>query len=184
MSDKNLFGAFSMQGNLVGKDAKLKRNEWKEMAKLYGMPGVTYQHFVPGTKSFSIHGEVQGEYANPISIPMIWIDVPDQETATTYGWISELPDDKPYLVQLPYDTPNLEGGCRLWIPFVGDSMVDDETGDPKPFRITRTYVSSRFPNCRMCQLAPEFISKIITDKMDTEESQSKNYSYLKVDQNS
>ena len=178
------FGGYTLQGNLVGKDATLLRNQWKEMARMWGMPGVTYMHFVPGTKHFSIHGEIAGTYSEPIPVPMIWMDVPDQETAVTLGWVSELPDDKPYLVQLAYDTPYLEAGCRLSIPFVGDSEVTGgEEGPNKIFRITRVYSISRYPNCRMCQLAPEFGSKLITDIADKPEEKQKNYNYLCIDQN-
>lgn len=172
------------QNNLIGKDAILKRNEWKEVAKMLGQPGCKFMKFVPGTKHFSIHGEVLGEYADPEDIPLIWMNVPDQETANKLEWISILPDDKPYIAQVPYDTNGLEVGTRISIPFVGDERVDDESGESSVFRVTRVYMISRFPNCRMVQLAPEVKSKLIVDKMDTEEEENKSYSFLKVDQNS
>lgn len=172
----------SSQSNLIGKDAILKRKEFEEVARLLGMPGCTYQYFMEGTKKYSIHGEVEGVYSKPEPIPLIFLEVPDQETATTYGWVSVLDNDKPYLCQVPYDTKHLENGCRITIPFVGDSRVDDETGPAKVFRVTRVYMMSRFPNCRMVQLAPEVESKLITDIAD--EYPDSNYNYLKVDQNS
>lgn len=170
------------QQNLFGKDLILKRKEWKEVARMHGMPGCEYEHFVEGTKHFSIHGEVAGTYSDPIPIPLLWMEVPDQETAKTLGWVSETPNDKPYIAQLPYDTPHLEIGCRLRIPYVGDSQVDDESGEKKTFRITRVYTMSRFPFCRMVQLAPEVESKLLTDTAD--ERSDRSYNFLKVDQNS
>lgn len=184
MSDEHrgLFGQPTLVGNLTQKDAILKREEWKEVAKLHGMPGVTYTYIEEDTKEFTIHGELKAKYSEPIPIPMIWMEVPDQESAMDLGWVSELPGDKPYLCQLPYDTPHLQRGCRLYIPFVGDSLVDDETGEPQCFRITRVYMLSRFPTCRMCQLAPEFKSALVVDVVD--KFDDRNYGFLKVDQNS
>lgn len=169
--------------NLIGKDAILKIKEWNEMAKLLGMPGCKYMYILPETKHFSIHGEIAGTYSDPIDIPLIWMEVPDQETANTLGWVSELPDDKPYIAQIPYDTINLCVGCRLSVPYAGDSRVDGECGESKVFRITRVYTISRYPNCRMVQLAPEFESKLITDIADLPENKDKNYNYLKINQN-
>ena len=160
----------SIQGNLTQKDAILKREEWKEMARMMGMPGVKYQYIIPGTEHYTSHAELRGTYSELVDIPMLWIEVPDEETANNLGWLSVLENDKPYLAQLPYDTPHLKIGCRLSIPFVGDSQVEGEDGEPEIFRITRTYVNSRFPNCRMVQLAPEFSSYLIADKVDTPEA--------------
>lgn len=171
---------YNLGNNLVGLDATLKRNEWKEMAKLMGQPGCKYMYLLDDTVEFSIHGEIQGTYSEPQDIPLVWIAVPDQETAHSLGWVSILPDDKPYLAQIPWDTPNLRPGCRLQIPYVGDKLVKDESNPGEVFRITRVYTISRYPNCRMVQLAPEPETFL---RVDAKYDPDKNYTFLNIDEN-
>lgn len=172
---KNIF-----QQNLINKDAILKRKEWVEVAKLLGQPNCKYMYLMDDAK-FTIHGEVRGTYSEPQDIPIIWMKIPDQETAHSLGWVAVLSDDKPYIAQIPWDTPNLRPGCRIQIMYAGDSTVDDESNPGVMFRITRVYTMSRYPSCRMVQLAPEVESSL---KIGTDGSESKNYSFLNVDQNS
>lgn len=171
---------YLMGQNLIGKDAILKRKEFVEAAKLLGQPNCKYMYLLDDAE-FTIHGEIRGTYSDPQDIPIIWMQVPDQETAHSLGWVSILPDDKPYIAQIPWDTPNLRPGCRIQVMYAGDKLVDDESNPGVMFRITRVYTMSRFPNCRMIQLAPEVDTKL---SVAINSDENKNYSFLNVDQNS
>lgn len=174
--------------NLVGKDAKLFRGYFKEMAKLRGLPGCQYQYikdtltedpsgnyvYIDGvltecsssdyphlthyskssTKRFTIHGELRASYSDPEQIYLIFQEHPNMKTLRAVGWASEsnTEGDKPYIVQLPFDTPQLQVGCRVLIPF----SLHDEQPVRKTFRITKVAVIALYPDCYTCTIAPEF----------------------------
>ena len=184
--------------NLVGKDARLFRKFFKEMAKLRGIPGCLYQkisdkltenpngnyviinsklvectpsdyrnlpHYTKGSsKEFTIHGELRAIYADPEPIDLIFQEAPAMKTLRAIGWNSEdnSDGDKPYVIQIPYDTPDLQVGCRVHIPF---SLHDNESSR-KIFRITKIAVIAQIPDCYTCTIAPEFESDPIKTAPD------------------
>lgn len=163
---------------LVNKDALLYRGFFKEMAKLYGIPNCMYQHYKNNEVSFTHSAEIRGELADPIPIPLIYVDNPTQETLTTVGWVSETPEDKPYVVQIPFDTPYLRRGCKILIPYAGDKF-DPENGSYRVFRITKINTIHTFPDSYICLLAPELTTDINRDDNDYKSS---NFNYLEVNE--
>ena len=121
-------------GQLVKADSTMFRSWFKEMAKLLGIR-VIYQY--PIDMKFTIYAE----------------ENPKITTLRKYGWVSEIPDDKPYLAQLPFDAKNLCKGCRISI------IPPLPLADKRVFVITDIQSNLQFPDSWMCKLAPVFFEK-------------------------
>lgn len=150
-------------GTLIQKDAKLFRGWFKEMAKLIGIR-VLYQ-YMHTDKSFDVHGALKGTYSDPENLDIIFIEYPDQKTLKKLGWYSEDKEQRPIMAQLPYDTPNLQSGCRILIPY-GVTEVDYKT-----FRITEIKTIPTMPDSYYVKLAPEFasiFSETLSDYSDSD----------------
>ncbi len=173
-------------GNLIGKDATLRRKMWREAATHYGTPGCKYYEFQEGGRQFTIHGEIHGVYKDPIDLPIILLSQPEQETALRMGWITETEGNSvAQRAQLPYDTPGLCPGCKLAIPYLGREGCQTPQGGTEynMFKITAIHSIARYPESWVVDLAVD-----VTDdaKLDIRKQlkPKSNYKYLKVDENS
>ena len=138
-------------GLLTKKDATIFRKYFKEMAKLRGIP-VIYQY--PIDMEFSLYAEEDPKgFSEPIPMDIIFEENPKMATLRRYGWVSEVPEDKPYIAQLPYDAKNLCKGCRVTIP----SPFPTTPG--RVFVITEITGNLEFPDNWVCKLAPVFHNK-------------------------
>lgn len=138
-------------GLLTKKDATIFRKYFKEMAKLRGIP-VIYQY--PIDMEFSLYAEEDPKgFSEPIPMDIIFEENPKMATLRKYGWVSEVPEDKPYIAQLPYDAKNLCKGCRVTIP----SPFPTTPG--RVFVITEITGNLEFPDNWVCKLAPVFHNK-------------------------
>lgn len=155
-------------GTLFQKDATLFRKYFKEQARLLG---IHVQYRYPIDQKFTIHGQEDPlGYSEPIEMDIIFSESPKLATLKKLGWVSEDPADKPYLVQLPYDTPNLQKGCLLDLP--------SPIGESKTFKITEISFDQVFPDSWYCKVAPKFEKmNALTEK----DYKDKPYSFLKVD---
>lgn len=172
-------------GNLIGKDAVIRRKMWKEAASMFGTPGCKYYSFKENTRTFTNYGEVRGEYKDPIEIPIILLTQIEQETALQRGWITEVEDSSvSRRAQLPYDTPDLVVGCKLAIPYFGNEGDETPQGGTnyEMFRITAIYNIPRYPESRVVDLAvdQENSAKIFINKQLNPDN---NYHFLNVNQN-
>lgn len=90
---------------------------------------------------------------------IIFTENPKITTLRKYGWVSEIPDDKPYMAELPFDAKNLCKGCRITmkapLPLASDRV----------FVVTDIQANLQFPDSWACKLAPVFFNKT-TDKLD------------------
>lgn len=104
--------------NLINSDALRFRSWFKEAAKLRGIP-VIYQY--PLEFQYTLHTELdwRTKYSEEFFLYAIFDENPRVTTLRNYGWISELPTDKPYLTYLPMDTPELSAGSHVTIPSSG-----------------------------------------------------------------
>lgn len=144
-------------GQLTKKDSTIFRQFFKEMAKLRGIE-VIYQY--PIDMNFTIYAEEDPKgFSEDIPIDIIFDENPKVTTLRKYGWISQTPDDKPYLAQLPFDAPNLCKGCRISI------QPPLPLADIRVFVITDIKANLEFPDNWMCKLAPVFFNKTTT-KLD------------------
>lgn len=157
-------------GQLFNQDATLYRRFFKEQAKLLGVH-VQYQY--PVDMKFTLHGQEDPTgYSEPIEMDIIFESSPKLSTFKRLGWVSETKDDKPYLVQLPYDAPNLQKGCLLTLP----SPLP--LSPARVFKITDITVDQILPDSWYCKVAPKF------EKMNTlteEDYKDKPNSFLRVD---
>ena len=155
-------------GLLTNKDATLFRQFFKEMAKLRGI-SVIYKY--PIDMKFSNYAEeIPTGFSESIYIDIIFDENPKTSTLRKYGWVSELPEDKPYMATIPYDVPNLCKGCRIIIP----SHFKD--GNDRNFVITEISANYEFPDAWTCKLAPVMTEKIKPQQMDYTD---KNYNFIK-----
>lgn len=158
-------------GLLFNQDAKIYREFFKEQAKLLGIR-VQYQY--PVEMEFTIHGQEDPMgYSEPIELDIIFSESPKLKTLRKFGWVSEDPSDKPYLIQVPFDTPNLQKGCLVTLP-VPLPLVEGRV-----FKITDISVDQILPDSYYCKVAPKM------EKMDAikpEEYKEKSFTYLKVDE--
>jgi hypothetical protein len=144
-------------GLLTKSDSTIFRSYFKEMAKLLGIK-VIYQY--PVDMKFTIYAEENPKgFSEEILMDIIFDENPKITTLRKYGWVSEMPDDKPYLAQLPFDAKNLCAGCRISI-FPPMPMADKRV-----FVITDIKSNLQFPDSWMCKLAPVFFKKT-EDKLD------------------
>ena len=138
-------------GLLTQKDAEMFRKYFKEMAFLRGI-GVIYQY--PIDMEFTNYAEENPKgYSEDIPMHIIFEENPKMNTLRKYGWVSEKPDDKPYIATLPYDAPNLCAGCRITIP----SPFPKNPG--RLFVITEITANLEFPDSWVCKLAPVMHTK-------------------------
>lgn len=154
-------------GFLTREDSTIYRNWFKEMARLRGHR-VEYRY----VKEFNetIHSEVYPEHlSDPIYLDVIYEENPKVSTLRRIGWLSENPNDKPYIMLFPFDTPNLTVEARVVIP-----PFKEINSKPSEFKVTSISTIIEYPDCWTCTIVPVFR----TDKPKTDYSNS-NYNYIK-----
>lgn len=157
-------------GQLFQRDAELYRRFFKEQAKLLG---VHVQYKYPVDMKFTVHGQEDPlGYSEPIEMDVIFDQSPRLKTLRKLGWVSEDPNDKPYIIQVPYDTPNLQKGSLIIIP----SPLPLEPS--KVFKITEITVDHVLPDSWYCKVAPKFEKQ---DALTSKDYKDKPNSFLKVD---
>ena len=75
---------------------------------------------------------------------------PQIDTLNRLGWVSELNEQKPIVINMPYNTPNLTVNARVIIESV------DGIERPRVFRITKIVSDLEFPDAYTCALVPVF----------------------------
>lgn len=168
-------------GLLTKNDSTLYRGWFKEMARLRGIE-VKYQYAIETTET--IHSEFDSNLSDPIDMDIIFDTNPRANTLKRIGWISENPDDKPYIAYLPYDTPSLTAESIITIPPQVDITTDNDRVSKtervvmksKRFKVTTINELIEFPDCWICTLAPVFeTSKVNNDYSGT------NFNFIKDD---
>ena len=115
-------------GSLITQDAKLHRQYFEEMTKLYGIKVVYYAP--RKDKHYTIHGELFSNYQDPEVIGCLFQEYPDQRSMRRKGWVVELQDGAS-LISVPYDLHDLQRGALFAIP----SGIDNAQG--RLFRVTQ-----------------------------------------------
>lgn len=138
-------------GLLNRHDSTMFRSFFKEMAKLVGIH-VFYQY--PIDMKLTIYAEENPTgFSENIEMDIIFTENPKTQTLRKYGWVSELPEDKPFIAELPFDAKNLCVGCRIIIP-PPEPLVGNRV-----FVITDIKSNLEFPDSWICKLAPVFFNK-------------------------
>lgn len=157
-------------GELFRNDATIFRKFFKEQARLLGIH-VQYQY--PVEMEFEHTGQENPlGYSELIEMDIIFDQSPKLTTLKKLGWVSEDPQDKPYVVQLPFDAPNLQKGCLLHLPAALPDM------ESRIFKITEIQSDQVFPDSWYCKVAPKFDEK---DALKPKDYEEKPFSFLKVD---
>ena len=158
-------------GELFKNDATLYRKFFKEQAKLLG---VHVQYRYPIDLDYTLHNQadVTG-YSEPIELDIIFDQSPKLKTLRRLGFISEDPNDKPYIIQTAYDTPNLQKECLFYLP---SPLPGTES---RVFRVTEITMDQILPDSFYCRLAPVFEKKNVLSSKDYKD---KSYSFLRVDE--
>ena len=154
-------------GLLTGEDSKLFRQFFKEMAYLRG---ISVDYIYPVDEDVSIHGQIFPEFSSIFKLNIIFESTPKVKTLKNYGWVSENPEDKPYIAYLPYDTPHIQTKARLKLFPIGSEK------DGKWFEITDMHESFEFPDAYICKLAPVYVNE--KEKLDYEQT---NNNYIEGD---
>lgn len=155
-------------GVLTKKDSRLFRTYFKEMAKLRGIK-VMYR-YVEDTET-TIHAEFKSRLSDPIEMDIIFNENPSVHTLKSIGWVSENPDDKPYIAQLPFDAPFISTECEIEIP----PFLEIESRCRR-FKITTINSLLEFPDCWTCTLAPIFDNAPVRD-----DYYDSNYNYVSTE---
>ena len=134
-------------GFLNRNDAKLFRGYFDEMCKLLGI-SVGYSYIVK--KEMTIHGEDKSTYSALQRINILFDENPKVDTLNRLGWMSELNDQKPIVANLPYNTPNLTVGAKLFVESVSG------IGRPRVFKITHIATDLEYPDAYTCIIVPVF----------------------------
>lgn len=157
-------------GFLTDNDSTLYRNWFVEMARLRGIE-VLYRY--PMKVDPTIHAEMLTEMSEPIPMDIIFETNPRTAMLKQIKWVSEFPNDKPYIAILPYDAPNLQVECTISI-----KPIDSLNCYYRDFRITSINTILEYPDSWTCTLAPIFDVKNGTPKNDYSNS---NYNYIDED---
>ena len=134
-------------GLLNREDSRIFRQYFKEMVKLIGQ-SVGYQYIVE--RKYTIHSEDNSKLSAPVRRDVLFDENPTVDTLNRLGWVSELNEQKPIVVNMPYDTPNLSVNARLLIESV------DGTPRPRVFKITQIESDLEFPDAYTCAAVPIF----------------------------
>lgn len=134
-------------GLLNRQDAKIFRGYFNEMVKLIGQ-SVAYQYVVK--KELTIHSEDNSLLSAPIRIDILFDENPQVDTLNRLGWVSELNQQKPIVINMPYNTPNLTVNARVTIESV------DGVARPRVFKITQIASDLEFPDAFTCAIVPVF----------------------------
>ena len=132
----------------------------------------------------TIHSEDNSEYSMPVRLDILFDENPSVKTLNRMGWVSELNDQKPFIVNLPYNTPNLTVNARI--------IVESTEGTPRPrvFRISKIESDLEFPDAYTCAVVPVYdqykqknqYTLVNVEKINEEESdrtsQDQPYKYL------
>lgn len=157
-------------GLLNRQDAQIFRSYFSEMAKLIGI-SVGYQYVIK--QEMTIHSEDNSQLSAPIRIDILFDENPSVDTLNRLGWVSELNEQKPIVVNLPYNTPHLTVNARLTIEST------DGVARPRVFRITQIQSDLEFPDAFTCAIVPVFdqipqknqYTIVNTEKLNEEESE-------------
>lgn len=153
-------------GLLTQGDAGVFQEWFKEACKLHGIP-VKYQYPIPYEDDVTIYGEIKPKFSEEIDIDIMFEQNPTVKTLKRIGWVSETPDDKPYIAYLPIDTPYLQTKARVLIPPIGQAIPG------RLFEVTSIHSQLEYPDCYTCTLAPVMESE--PEKIDYHET---NYNHI------
>lgn len=134
-------------GLLNRSDSKIFRQYFIEMVKLIGQ-SVGYQYIVK--RETTIHSEDNSKFSMPIRIDILFDENPTVDTLNTLGWMSEMNEQKPIVINMPYNTPNLTVDARIIVESV------DGVARPRVFRITKIVSDLEFPDAFTCAIVPVF----------------------------
>lgn len=134
-------------GLLNRSDSKIFRQYFIEMVKLIGQ-SVGYQYIVK--RETTIHSEDNSKFSMPIRIDILFDENPTVDTLNTLGWMSEMNEQKPIVINMPYNTPNLTVDARIIVESV------DGIARPRVFRITKIVSDLEFPDAFTCAIVPVF----------------------------
>ena len=110
------------------------------------------------------------ELSDPIDMDIIFETNPKTAVLKQIKWVSEFPNDKPYIAILPYDAPNLCTECTIAI-----HPIDNLNETPREFKITSINTILEFPESWTCTVAPIFDTLPDTPKNDYDSS---NFNYI------
>lgn len=158
-------------GLLVNDDAKIYGHFFKEMSKLRGFK-VKYRYILKSSES--IHSEIDPvKLSEPIDLNIIYETNPSRKFLRNLGWLSENPEDKPYIMMLPIDTPNLTVEARVYISPTADRELSKES-ITREFKVTEITTQFEYPDCYICKVVPVFKNEPI--KANYEDT---NFNYIK-----
>ena len=86
----------------------------------------------------------------PMRIDILFDDNPQVDTLNRLGWVSELNEQKPIVINMPYNTPNLTVNARVIVESV------DGVERPRVFKITKIVSDLEFPDAYTCAIVPVF----------------------------
>ena len=134
-------------GLLVRDDSRLFRGYFKEMCKLIGIH-IGYQYVVK--KEMTIHSEDNSTLSMPIPLDIIFDENPTIDTLNKLGWVSEIGEQRPIVINMPYDTPHLTVNARVIIETI------DGVNRPRVFKITKIKSDLEYPDAYTCAVVPVF----------------------------
>ena len=134
-------------GLLSRQDSKIYRHYFDEMCKLIGI-SVLYQYVTE--RNMTIHSENNNNLSAPVRVDILFDEDPTIDTLDRLGWLSELQDQKPIIVNMSYHTPHLTVGARITIESV------DGIQRPRVFEITKIQSDLEYPDCYVCAAVPVF----------------------------
>lgn len=148
-------------GKLLTPDIKLHRKYFNEMVKLLGIQ-VEYQSPLKN-KHYTTYNEIKSNYNDPITIGCIFEEHPTQQTLRKRGWVSELQENSS-MIDVAYDTPNIQQGCLFWIPSGLDNAKD------RLFRCVKLSTSIVYPAAITCEIVPEYKNEFVNSNIDYKNS--------------
>ena len=148
-------------GVLLNGGIKLHRNYFKEMCKLLG---IVCLYYAPRPdKRWTTYAEIKSNYFDPVAVPTIFDEHPNQQTMKKMGWVSELQETSS-IIHVPYDLHGIQQGALFAVP----SGLDD--GKARLFRVVRMRNSIIYPASISCEIVPEYENTYVQSNNDFEHS--------------
>lgn len=147
-------------GKLISEDLKIYRDYFIEMCTLLGI-NVTVKTPMNDNKQYTLNGDLDIVYNEPITTCCIFEEAVDQKTLRKLGWATEL-EQEATVIYLPYDLENIQKGTLVTIPSAIDGAKD------RTFRVSEMSTIMIYPASIACKLEPEWENTL-------DDSQVKNF---------
>lgn len=145
-------------GSLYRNDLNKYKKYFKEVAGLLGV-SVEYQYIIKRNTEKQSGESIYSELSKPISLDVaVEQGNPKVESLKQLGWFTDESNLDDLLVDFPFDTPNLQEGCRIKF------TVKNNKEQYRTYIVTKLSNELLYPTCIKCLCHPVLDNESTYDK--------------------